>query len=236
MYRIFAFLALMATMGMALLKLLVPVEPPGPGRPNLPSLPEIIAPRPVLEVERILSGVDRDGDGIDDLEDIVLGARKEVQAGPVYRSAYYAGGYPPDDEGVCTDLVWRAFREAGYDLKEMVDRDIRENLSAYPRVGGKPDPNIDFRRVQNLMAFFKRHATLVTTEMVPGDPENLRQWQGGDIVVYGAPLWHIGIVSDRRRADGVPLLIHNGGRAVEADGLLTWPSPMLYHFRFPVSD
>jgi hypothetical protein len=36
-----------------------------------------------IEIERILSGHDEDGDGIDDLEDIVLGAREEVKRKPV---------------------------------------------------------------------------------------------------------------------------------------------------------
>ncbi|HHX50192.1 MAG TPA: DUF1287 domain-containing protein [Clostridia bacterium] len=189
-----------------------------------------------LVIERILSGHDQDEDGIDDLEDLVLGARQEVENRTTYRSAYYAGGYPPDEEGVCTDLIWRAFQNAGYDLKEMVDRDIQEHLDDYPRVQGKPDPNIDFRRVLNLIPFFKRHGDQLVTEVIPWDEDNLRQWQGGDIVVYGAPLGHIGIVSDRRRADGVPLLIHNGGPyASEEDRLLSWPSELLYHFRFPAS-
>ncbi|KKM11186.1 hypothetical protein SY88_09895 [Clostridiales bacterium PH28_bin88] len=230
MARILGVLVLAAVLVFAVINLIVP---PGLAPVDWQRLSEKVSPRPALEVERLLTGNDQDNDGLDDLEDILQGARKEVESGPVYRSAYYAGGYPPDDEGVCTDLVWRAFREAGYNLKEMVDRDIGNNQGAYPRVAGKPDPNIDFRRVQNLAPFFTRHATSLTTEVVPWDAENLKEWQGGDIVIYGAPLWHIGIVSDRRREDGVPLLIHNGGYAAEEDRLLTWPSPMLYHFRFP---
>jgi uncharacterized protein YijF (DUF1287 family) len=189
-----------------------------------------------LVIPRILSGSDKNGNGLDDLEDLVLGARQEVLNKTVYRDGYFRGGYPPDDEGVCTDVIWRAFRGAGYDLKDMVDQDIKNNLRAYPRVGGRPEPNIDFRRVQNLVPFFKRHAQVLTTEIIPGNAENLAQWQGGDIVVYGAPLWHIGIVSDKRRKDGVPLLIHNGGPwATEEDRLLTWPSPLIHHFRYPRS-
>lgn len=187
-----------------------------------------------LHIERILSGHDEDNDGIDDLADIVLGARAEAARMPGYVNAYYRGGYPPVTEGVCTDVIWRAFRDAGYNLKEMVDRDIRNNTAAYPRVNGRPDPNIDFRRVPNLASFFKRHATPLTIQITPDNTDNLAHWQGGDIVIYGAPLWHIGIVSDKRRDDGVPLLIHNGGPyAAENDMLLDWPSPMVYHFRFP---
>ncbi|MDI6706676.1 MAG: DUF1287 domain-containing protein [Bacillota bacterium] len=41
-------------------------------------------------------------------------------------------------------MIWRAFQNVGYSLKDMVDEDIENNLSAYPRVDGTPDPNIDF--------------------------------------------------------------------------------------------
>ncbi len=187
-----------------------------------------------LVLPRVLSGHDEDGDGKDDLDDLVIGARAEALNRTVYQDGYYAGGHPPDGVGVCTDVIWRAFEEAGYDLKSMVDADIAANIEAYPRVGGRAEPNIDFRRVPNLTSFFQRHAQELSIEVIPGDAENLSQWQGGDIVVYGQPFPHIGIVSDRRRPDGVPLLIHNGGpHATEADDLLTWPSPMTHRFRFP---
>ena len=153
---------------------------------------------------------------------------------PRYKSAYYDGGYPPPDEGVCTDVIWRAFLNAGYNLKDMIDKDIRENTSDYPRVNGAPDPNIDFRRVKNLVPFFKKFATSLTTEIIPGVAENLKEWQGGDIVVFGEPVEHIAIVSDKRRNDGVPLIIHNAGPyTLENDMIQNWPSPITHHFRFP---
>jgi uncharacterized protein YijF (DUF1287 family) len=191
---------------------------------------------PVVKVERILSGSDKDSDGVDDLDDIVRGARAEAERAPTYKSAYYREGYPPEDEGVCTDVIWRAFKDAGYDLKKMVDGDIANNIAAYPRVNGKPDPNIDFRRVPNLTSYFKRHADILTTKISPGDKSNLELWQGGDIVVFGSPAPHVAIISDKRRRDGVPLLIHNAGPyAKENDCLLYWTSPITYHFRYPKS-
>jgi uncharacterized protein YijF (DUF1287 family) len=187
-----------------------------------------------IEISRLDFDIDKDGDGINDLDDIIEGARKDMENKPIYRSAYYAGGYPPSDEGVCTDVIWRALMNAGYNLKDMVDKDIRENTSDYPRVNGAPDPNIDFRRVKNLVPFFKKFATSLTTEIIPGDAENLVEWQGGDIVVFGDPVEHIAIVSDIRRNDGVPLIIHNAGPyTLENDMLLNWPSPITHHFRFP---
>ncbi len=196
--------------------------------------PEIEQQQQVTQYPRLLLGRDQDGDGLDDLEDILQGAKAEAKRQPQYLNAYYDGGYPPASEGVCTDVIWRAFQDAGYNLKVQIDQDIKDNLHDYPRVNGHPEPNIDFRRVPNLVAFLKRHATSLTPEIIPNNLDNLKQWQGGDIVVYGAPLWHIGIISDQRRSDGIPLLIHNGGPyAMENDMLLDWPSPRLFHFRFP---
>ena len=187
-----------------------------------------------VRVEKVVLNHDEDGDGVPDLDDIVRGARREVRQKTRYRDGYYRGGYPPEGEGVCTDVVWRALQNAGYDLKEMMDQDIRARTRDYPRVGGRPDPNIDFRRVPNQVVFFKKYALSLTTKVVPGDPENLKKWQGGDIVVFGRPLEHVAVVSDRRRPDGVPLIIHNAGpHAREEDRLLTWPSPITHHFRFP---
>ena len=198
---------------------------------------ELINPLPVLKIEKLVLESDQDGDGILDLDDILEGARMEVENQPRYKSAYYNGGYPPDNEGVCTDVIWRAYKNAGYDLKELIDKDIRENTADYPRVEGRPDPNIDFRRVPNLLVFFQRFGESLTLELIPNDPENLKEWQGGDIVVYGAPLWHIAIVSDKRRADGVPYIIHNAGPTPrEEDYLLKWTSPLIGHFRFPKGD
>ncbi|MGE5561635.1 MAG: DUF1287 domain-containing protein [Chloroflexota bacterium] len=191
---------------------------------------------PPVTVPRIDCPVDTDGDGANDLDEILAGARADAANRPRYRSAYYQGGYPPDDEGVCTDVIWRALKAAGHNLKDLVDADIAAHVLDYPRVMGKPDGNIDFRRVPNLVVFFRKYATALTTDVRPGDATNLAEWQGGDIVVFGNPLRydHIAIVSDRRRDDGVPLLIHNYGTYTrEDDMLLDWPTGIAYHFRFP---
>ena len=58
----------------------------------------------------------------------MFGARKDAEIHPRYNGAYYDGGYPPDDIGVCTDVIWRAFKNAGYNLKDMVDNDISKRL------------------------------------------------------------------------------------------------------------
>ncbi len=165
-------------------------------------------------------------------EKLIEGARQEIGRAPLYRSAYYKGGYPPDQEGVCTDLIWRAFKHAGYDLKALIDADIRKFPKAYPRVR-KADPNIDFRRVPNQTAFFKRHAQSLDTTIKPGNAENLKSWRPGDIVVFAGPD-HIAILSDKTNSEGVPLLLHNQGPwATEGDDFIAWAKGgIVAHFRF----
>lgn len=188
-----------------------------------------------LDIPKIISKTDYNNNGIPDSEDILIGARKDADNKPTYVSKYYTGGYPPDNEGVCTDVVWRAFKEAGYNLKDMVDKDIRSNVNLYPRVSGKPDANIDFRRVPNLKVFFDRKFKKLILEIIPNNIENLSEWQGGDIVVFGKPTDHIAIVSDKRNKEGVPYIIHNSGPYTqEVDVLLHWKdniSPIIGHYR-----
>ncbi len=166
-----------------------------------------------FEIEAIISKTDYDNDGIDDYTDILQGAKKEAKNKPKYKSAYYAGGYPPENEGVCTDVVWRALKNAGYSLKDMVDEDIANNVEKYPRVNGKPDPNIDFRRVPNLKVYFERNQIILTTDLT-----KIEQWQPGDIVIFGTS--HIGIISDKRNKQGIPYLIHNAGQPNREEDIL----------------
>lgn len=164
-------------------------------------------------IETLISKTDYDKDGIDDYTDILQGAKKEAKKKPVYKSAYYEGGYPPDEEGVCTDVIWRALKNAGYSLKDMVDEDIKNNVEKYPRVELKPDPNIDFRRVPNLKVYFERNQIILTTDL-----KKIDEWQPGDIVVFGNK--HIGIISDKRNKKGIPYLIHNGGQPYREEDIL----------------
>lgn len=148
---------------------------------------------------------DYNNNGRTDGEDMAIGARKDIDTVERYDPIYVNTneGYPDPSFGVCTDTVWRAFAEAGYDLKAMVDRDIAASPSSYPRIE-RPDPHIDFRRVPNLAIFFRRYATALTIKQE--DPDD---WQPGDIVIYGEDQYHIGIVSDRMDEEGFPLLLHH---------------------------
>lgn len=194
------------------------------GAPGTAGTPTDTVPLTIVQ-----SVTDYNANGIDDTTDIVAGARKDAQAEPAYDDGYYAGGYPPADRGACTDLVWRAFREAGYDLKAMVDADVAAHPQVYRAVASTPDPNIDFRRTGVLDVFFKRYGQSLTT-----DPTDHAQWQPGDIVTFETTK-HIAVVSDRAsRATGTPYLLHNMGVPGRDNDYLDAPNRMAVsgHYRF----
>lgn len=168
--------------------------------------------------------MDFNRNGVDDYQDILAGARLDAENKPRYDGRYWDAGYPPDDVGVCTDVIWRAFKTAGYSLRDMVDQDIRSNLSLYPRVNGSPDKNIDFRRVLNLIVYFDRNAVSLTL-----DPQEIAEWQPGDIVIYEDN--HMAIVSDRRNQQGIPYILHNAGQPYREEDALTG-QPISGHYRF----
>ncbi len=167
-------------------------------------------------MEEHISINDVDKDGIDDYTDILLGAREDAINKPTYDgSSYYAGGYPPDDIGVCTDVIWRALQNAGYNIKDAVDEDILNNIELYPAVTPVIDSNIDFRRVRNLKVFMDRHLTVLTNDIY-----DIESWQAGDIVIFGKNYTHIGIISDKRNERGIPYLIHNSGQPNREEDIL----------------
>lgn len=169
------------------------------------------------------SMVDKDGDGIDDQTDILQNVRTYIATEPKYKSKYYAGGYPDDEYGVCTDVVAQGLLHAGYDLQQLVDADIAANPDMYDVE--KADPNIDFRRVRNLIIYFSNHAISLTTDI-----SQIDQWQGGDIIVFEK---HIGIISDKRNKNGVPFIIHHANpaqRQYEED-ILGYRNDIVGHFR-----
>ena len=152
-----------------------------------------------FNIEQYKSKIDKDKDGIDDQTDILNNTREYIKTKPKYKSKYYETGYPNDEYGVCTDVVGNALKNAGYDLMELVNEDIKNNQEKYDIE--TIDKNIDFRRVKNLKIFFKNNAINLTTNI-----NKIEEWQGGDIIIFKN---HIGIVSDKRNKKGIPFIIHN---------------------------
>lgn len=178
------------------------------------------------------SKVDKNANGIADPIDIVNSARKEVEQKTIYKDAYYVGGYPPDSEGVCTDVIWRGFKGINVSIKDLMDKDIKDNMAQYKRVKGKPDPNIDFRRVVNQDVFFKNTCVQLTTELKQDDINNLKEWQPGDIVVFIEGYEHVAIVSDKRDENGIPYVIHNNPPFATEVKLSWFQKPIHGHYRW----
>lgn len=180
-----------------------------------------------FNIVTVISDVDANHNGIDDYTDILLGARMDAEAHPTYDGRYWDTGYPPDDIGVCTDVIWRAFKNAGYNLRAMVDHDIAiSNDMDYHIL--YPDSNIDFRRVSNLQVFFSKYALNLTLDI-----HEIHEWQPGDIVVFNGK--HIGIISDKRNRDGEPYVIHNSGQPLREEDILrkrAEKDPVSGHFRW----
>nr|WP_255988905.1 DUF1287 domain-containing protein [Chitinolyticbacter albus] len=147
-----------------------------------------------------------------------------------YRRIAYPMGDVPDDRGVCTDVVIRAYRKVKIDLQVLVHEDMRKNFSVYPKLWGlsKPDPNVDHRRVPNLQTFFRRAGAALPVSTAAAD------YKSGDLVTWMLPgnLPHIGIVSDRTvPGTSRPLIIHNiGSGSTEEDALFAYP--ITGHYRY----
>ena len=169
------------------------------------------------------SDIDYDNDDIDDYSDILEGAKKFIDKKPRYKSAYYDGGYPTDDNYVCTDIIWFALKNAGYDFKKLIDEDISNNKKEYD--GDVGDKNIDFRRVRNINVFLERNTMSLSVSSID-------TFNPGDIVVYKD---HIAIVSDRKNSKGINYILHHDGyHDYEDDGLFR--KDIIGHYRWRLKD
>lgn len=155
---------------------------------------------------------------------------------------YIQGGYPSyADGGTSSDVIAWALNNSGYDIRELMSKDIQAAKDQYPwhlYQIKTPDSNIDFRRTWMQETFFKRNGLVLKNEFIKDDPENVAQWQPGDFVYFSkeGDDWSetCGIISDKFSDDGIPLVIHNTadpGYVVEDDFLLTYK--IVGHFRYP---
>jgi uncharacterized protein len=174
----------------------------------------------IILLSLVLSRTDGQISFSDKLSDAALQLTlQHVNYDPGYFTIAYPNGDVPKDKGVCTDVIIRAYRKLGIDLQKEVHEDMKANFNKYPKIWGlsKPDWNIDHRRVPNLMAFFARNGTVkpITNNAIDFAP--------GDIVCWnlGGTITHIGLVVNKRSADGKRyLIVHNiGGGQVLADCL-----------------
>ena len=176
-----------------------------------------------FDIEKYISTIDKDGDGIDDQTDILNNVREYISKNPKYKSQYYNTGYPNDEYGVGTDVISLGCLGAGYNLMELVNEDIMANPQNYNIEN--IDKNIDFRRVKNLKVYLDNNTISLTTDIYDID-----KWQGGDIIVFEK---HIGIVSDKRNSKGIPYVIHHANpyQLSYEEDFLEYRNDIVGHYR-----
>lgn len=151
---------------------------------------------------------------------------------PAYFGIDYPNGDVPENKGVCTDVIIRAYRKLNVDLQKDVHEDMVENFELYPNLKKwgmtKTDTNIDHRRVPNLEVFFARKGTKLPVTQNPND------YKTGEIVTWmiNDKLPHIGIVTNKKSKDGKRnLIVHNvGGGQVLEDCLFDYK--IVGHFKY----
>ncbi len=166
---------------------------------------------------------------------ILTAARRQIGVTVHYDPAYvrlkFPGGDVPADRGVCTDVIVRALRQARrMDLQQEINADLRANWNQYPHRPNwrltRPDPNIDHRRVPNLMTFLARRGWQLPVSRKASD------FLAGDIVAWdlGGGILHVGVVSDRLTSAATPLVVHNIGAGVREEDIL-FRYRVIGHFR-----
>jgi uncharacterized protein YijF (DUF1287 family) len=170
------------------------------------------------------------------LDKLAAAAIERTNHSVKYISAYvhiaYPGGDVPADTGVCSDEIIRAYRAFGVDLQKEVHEDMVKNWSDYPPKSkwhqAHPDPNIDHRRVPNLMVFFARKGEALPISLRAGD------YSPGDIVTWdlGGNVPHIGMVVNVKSAESRRfLIVHNIGLGPKMeDVLFSWK--ITGHYRY----
>ncbi|MDD5658485.1 MAG: DUF1287 domain-containing protein [Actinomycetota bacterium] len=178
----------------------------------------------LIDLDELPVRTDKNNNSNNDSKDILIGAKKqlEIKAKNIFAEGsnepnYYKGGDPPPEWALNTDIIARAFKEAGFDLRTIINEDIANNFEEYPVKAiwnqNVPDIDIDYRRIQNMEVFFKRNAAGLTSIFDAADDENLSTWLPGDVVFFDMDKDgysdNVGIVSDSTTRNGSPKIIYN---------------------------
>ncbi len=198
------------------------------------------APAPAEESAH-LSDAEEEKDEIDLLrERILAGAMAQLHRRMQWNASYvplaYPGGDLPIDQGTGVDMLIRALRHARIDLQVLIHIDRVRHPEHYPlHLFGnpRPDTSIDHRRIENVWAFFNRHAKRLDSGI---SERALKNYLPGDIVFWGEgrmdhPV-HVGIVSALRNDRGVPRAVElwRQEERVSVFNPITY-RPLMGHFR-----
>ena len=166
---------------------------------------------------------------------VIENALEQTKLTRGYTQQYFLIPYPngdlPTETGACTDVIIRAFREAGVDLQREVHEDMSAHFANYPQKWGlsRTDTNIDHRRVPNLQTFFTRQSKSLSVTSKGED------YKPGDVVTWdldGKGMTHIGLVSNRwDESKHRYLVVHNIGGGTNLENVLfNWK--ITGHFRY----
>ena len=168
---------------------------------------------------------------------------KLPEEGIVYAYQNYPEtGYPNEKNWISTDVISVVLNDCGYDLMELMYKDMTEHIDAYPmdiRGTKTPSKKSDFRVVYFQQKFFQRNALELPITFDAKDPANLLQWQPGDNVYFHVDAKNPGkdiggMISNHKSCTGIPLVIMitaDLGKVTEIDALSTLKASG--HFRYP---
>ncbi len=151
-------------------------------------------------------------------------------------------GYPTNNVWISTDVISATLNDCGYDIMELIYKDMLEHKEDYPmdiKNRKTAIKYIDFRDVFFQERFFERNALILTTEYDIEDENGNIIWQPGDIVYFqfdeNDPYKDLGgFISPHKNENGVPLVIMISSefkKVSEVDKLLEYK--IIGHFRYP---
>lgn len=190
--------------------------------------------KPIFFLGMIIATVHANNVVIDSIKTVVKNAIWQTTVTKYYDPSYTSIPYPNGDVaiecGVCCDVIVRAYRSVGIDFQEMIHQDMGSAFGSYPKNWSlkRPDPNIDHRRVPNIMTFLSRNKKMLPIT------DNGNDYKPGDIVSWKIPgnLDHIGIVTN------IPIkntnrfgVVHNIGDGAKLEDVL-FSFKITGHYRY----
>lgn len=149
----------------------------------------------------VATGVDHDGNHIDDGKDILKGAEDYVAHHPKYETLQpYEDGWTDGNRGSNGDVVAYALKNIKLDLHIVINQDIYKNPDAYK--GVNTDKDLAFRNPKTQEVFFSRYALTLSTDL-----DNKTEWQAGDFIFFEKN--HCAVVTDKVNEKGIRFIIHH---------------------------